>query len=126
MGGYHCSLINFPDNNKGWKDQIFSIKYIWMMLVPRVWSVQFAKHVYPVKTRALNNASTKISSEFYNYYIFRTPEEYVATQLQVLKFDMEHEYLLEPASVTIAVPTPVSSLSNEGLIIPSFAKEIPT
>lgn len=33
--GHFCKIIHLPDNNKGWKDQILSVKYSWPLSIER-------------------------------------------------------------------------------------------
>nr|GMD95515.1 serine/arginine repetitive matrix protein 2-like [Ipomoea batatas] len=50
------------------------MEYKWKLLIPRVWSTRYTKHTFPARTRALTDMASKISSEFYDYFIFRLPK----------------------------------------------------
>nr|GMD27908.1 serine/arginine repetitive matrix protein 2-like [Ipomoea batatas] len=55
----------------------------------------------PRRTRALTDAAAKISSEVYDYHIFRTPESYKSANLEPPDYGREEKY----ESVPLAVPT---------------------
>nr|GMC63103.1 histone-lysine N-methyltransferase SETD1A-like [Ipomoea batatas] len=56
---------------------------------------------FPMRTRALTDAAAKISSEVYDYRIFRTPEGYKSANLEPPDYGRDEKY--EP--VLLAVPT---------------------
>nr|GMC69149.1 uncharacterized protein LOC109173786 [Ipomoea batatas] len=60
------------------------------------------------RTRALTDAAAKISSEVYDYRIFRTPESYKKANLEPPDYGREEKY--EP--VPLAVPTTGGSLAE--------------
>nr|GLL46364.1 uncharacterized protein LOC109159167 [Ipomoea trifida] len=60
-----------------------------------------AAKVFPKRTRALSDAAAKISSEVYDYLIFRTPEGYKKANLEPPDYGRSEKY--EP--VPIATPT---------------------
>nr|GMC55564.1 uncharacterized protein LOC109184184 [Ipomoea batatas] len=61
----------------------------------------FLNSELPKRTRALTDVAAKISSEVYDYRIFRTPEGYKSTNLEPPDYGREEKY--EP--VPLAVPT---------------------
>nr|GMC95862.1 serine/arginine repetitive matrix protein 2-like [Ipomoea batatas] len=61
------------------------------------------------RTKALREAVIKISSESYEYSIFRTPESYAAAQLQAPDYTQEEKYIPKRVDVTAAIPPPVAS-----------------
>nr|GMC99904.1 hypothetical protein Iba_chr05eCG10150 [Ipomoea batatas] len=64
------------------------------------------------RTRALTNAAAKISSEMYDYLIFRTPEGYKKAILEPPDYGQSEKY--EPVSiVTRATKTPSAELSQD-------------
>nr|GMD69235.1 serine/arginine repetitive matrix protein 2-like [Ipomoea batatas] len=60
------------------------------------------------RTRALTDAAAKISSEVYDYSIFRTPESYKSANLEPPDYGREEKY--EP--VPLAVPTTGGAISE--------------
>nr|GMD16189.1 serine/arginine repetitive matrix protein 2-like [Ipomoea batatas] len=91
--GHFCSIPDLPDNNKGWKNLIVSVKYPWELPVPRVWSDHYTKHKFPTATRALKNAVVKISAESYEYWVFRSPESVTAAQLEPTDYSQPEKYV---------------------------------
>nr|GMC46876.1 histone-lysine N-methyltransferase SETD1A-like [Ipomoea batatas] len=63
---------------------------------------------FPKRTRALTDAAAKISSEVYDYRIFRTPEGYKSANLEPPDYGREEKY--EP--VPLGVPTTRGSLAK--------------
>lgn len=74
-----------------------------------MWSTHYTQHAYPPQTKALREAVIKISSESYEYSIFRTPESYAAAQLQAPDYTQEEKYIPKRVDVTAAIPPPVAS-----------------
>lgn len=55
-------------------------------------------------TWTLSNATLKISSEFYDYMIFHTLEEYDQAGLKPLRYDLDRKYVPKKAAVIVVVP----------------------
>nr|GMD42318.1 leucine zipper putative tumor suppressor 2-like [Ipomoea batatas] len=66
----------------------------------------------PAKTRALNNATVKISAEAYEYNIFRSAEEYSNAKLEPPRYDLTEKYTPKRAVVTVAVGPPSSETGS--------------
>nr|GMD66358.1 serine/arginine repetitive matrix protein 2-like [Ipomoea batatas] len=75
---------------------------------------------FPKRTRALTDAAAKISSEVYDYLIFRTPEGYKNANLEPPDYDRDEKY--EP--VSIAVPA-VKGMSPDKTFIAPAAAPLP-
>lgn len=55
-------------------------------------------------TRALSDAAMKISSEFYDYKIFYTYEEYDQVELEPPWYDFDRKYVPNKVVVIVTVP----------------------
>nr|GMD10972.1 serine/arginine repetitive matrix protein 2-like [Ipomoea batatas] len=65
---------------------------------------------FPKRTRALTDAAAKISSEVYDYLIFRTPEGYKSANLEPPDYGRGEKY--EP--VPVAAPAAQGSMADPG------------
>lgn len=111
--GHFCSIPHLPNNNKGLKNRIVSIKYVWKLPVPRVWYTHYTKHKYPPETRVLKNVVPKISSEFYEYWIFWSLESVKEAGLEPPDYGRAEKYVPKKATVMVAVPAPPPGPSIE-------------
>nr|GMD63485.1 hypothetical protein Iba_chr12bCG15310 [Ipomoea batatas] len=57
-------------------------------------------------TPALTNATSKISFEVYDYFIFRTPENYKNARLEAPNYNRAEKYEPKVVPVTVAIPGP--------------------
>nr|GMC51130.1 uncharacterized protein LOC109173786 [Ipomoea batatas] len=78
--------------------------------------LEFAtEHKRPRQSRALDDATLKISAEEYEYEVFRSPKEYLEANLEPHRYDLREKYTPKRAEVTIAVgPPPPEAGSQEG------------
>nr|GMD93920.1 uncharacterized protein LOC109159160 [Ipomoea batatas]GME01846.1 uncharacterized protein LOC109159160 [Ipomoea batatas] len=100
-------------------DEIHALlrEYKWRLPVPRVWSTHVTEHQFPKRTRALTDAAAKISSEVYDYRIFRTPESYKSANLEPPNYGREEKY--EPVSLAVPATGEIAAEPSQGRRDPS-------
>lgn len=86
--GLSSSILNLPENNKGWKNRFFSVLYEWELPVPNVCTSQYYRHSYIEASEFSKRCTEAIYSEFYEYPIFWLVEDYVATDLEGPNYNM--------------------------------------
>nr|GMC82489.1 uncharacterized protein LOC109159167 [Ipomoea batatas] len=112
---HFCKILHLPENNRGWKDRVLSIKYPWPLPVDREWPVYATEHKRPKKSRSLDDAAVKVSAEEYEYEIFRSPEEYRKANLEPPpKYDLPQKYTPQRAAVTVDVRPPLPETGSQG------------
>nr|GLL33570.1 uncharacterized protein LOC109184184 [Ipomoea trifida] len=78
------------------------------------------------RTKALREAMIKISSESYEYQIFRTSEVYAAAGLQAPDYTQKEKYIPKKAEVGTAVPHPVPGPSKKAMVLDKSFAAAPT
>nr|GLL35837.1 uncharacterized protein LOC109184184 [Ipomoea trifida] len=68
---------------------------------------------FPKRTRALTDAAAKISSEVYDYLIFRTPEGYKNANLEPPDYGRDEKY--EPVPIAVPVVKGSSAEPSQGM-----------